>query len=198
VTLASYIEKISGQKPVIIDGEPKQMPARAIWIGVQPVVKTLFPKTDFDFKHPEETLIAANERHLVIAGRDRWDPAHMTAEGRLSKKTGVQQEYGTVNAVYTFLRDQLGVRWLWPGEEDVIKQVRIAIAPMEQRYHPQIRARAGLFTKLELGDHKEGLDMEWARVQRLQLDSMELEGGHGFGDCRNLLSRPPHRKPSER
>ncbi|MFN0075810.1 MAG: DUF4838 domain-containing protein [Prosthecobacter sp.] len=181
VTLAKYIEKISGQKPEVIDGEPKPMPERAIWIGVQPVLKKLFPKTDFDFKHPEETLILANEKHLVIAGRDRWDPAHMEAKGRLSTKTGMQQEYGTANAVYTFLHDQLGVRWLWPGEEDVITRERIAIAPCEVRYHPQIRARAALFTKLKLGDHKEGPDMEWARVQRLQLDSMEIDGGHGFG-----------------
>ena len=181
VKLAEYIGKISGVKPAIVDGEPQPLPERAIWIGVQPVVKRLFPKTDFDFKQPEETLITTNGKHLVIAGRDRWDPAHMEAKGRLSTKTGMQQEYGTANAVYSFLRDQLGVRWLWPGEEDVIKQERVAIAPMEQRYHPQIRARAGLFTKLELGDHKEGLDLEWARLQRLQLDSMELEGGHGFG-----------------
>jgi Domain of unknown function (DUF4838) len=189
VTLANYIEKISGKKPEVLDGEPKMMPERAIWIGVQPVVKTLFPRTDFDFKYPEETLIVANEKHLVIAGRDRWDSAHMNAEGRLSKKTGVQQEYGTANAVFSFLRDQLGVRWLWPGEEDVIKQERITISPTEQRYHPQIRARAGLFTKLELGDHKEGPDLEWARFQRVQLDSMELEGGHGFGDWWNKYSK---------
>ncbi len=182
VKLAEYIGKISGVKPAVMDGEPQSVPERAIWIGVQPEVKRLFPKVDFDFKHPEEIVIAANEKHLVIAGRDRWDPDHMTAKGRLSTKTGLQQEYGTANAVYTFLHDQLGVRWLWPGEEDVIKQERIAIAPCEVRYHPQIRARAGLFTKLELGDHKEGPDLEWARVQRLQLDSMELEGGHGFGD----------------
>ncbi len=182
VTLANYIEKISGKKPAVLNGDPSPMPERAIWIGVQPAVKTLFPKTDFDFKHPEETLIAANEKHLVIAGRDRWDPAHMEAKGRLSTKTGVQQEYGTANAVYCFLSDQLGVRWLWPGEDDVVKKERIAIATMEWRYHPQIRARAGLFTKLELGDHKEGPDLEWARIQRVQLDSMELEGGHGFGD----------------
>ena len=157
------------------------MPERAIWIGFQPVLKTLFPKTDFDFKHAEETLIVANEKHLVIAGRDRWDPAHMTVKKRLSTATGVQQEYGTANAVYTFLRDQLGVRWLWPGEEDVIQQERIAIAPCEVCYHPQIRAREGMFTKLSLGDNKEGPDELWARFQRLQLDSMELEGGHGFG-----------------
>jgi Domain of unknown function (DUF4838) len=179
--LAGYIEKISGKKPLVMLGASSPAPDSAIWVGVQPGVKALFPKVDFDFKHPEEIVIAANEKHVVIAGRDRWDPKHMEAKGRLSTKTGMQQEYGTANAVYTFIRDQLGVRWLWPGEDDVLKQTSISIASMEQHYHPQIRARAGLFTKLELGDHKEGPDMEWARVQRLQLDSMEIDGGHGFG-----------------
>ena len=68
VTLAGYLEKISGQKPEVIDGEPKAMPERAIWIGVQPVVKTLFPKTDFDFKHPEETPFAINWHSVFDAG----------------------------------------------------------------------------------------------------------------------------------
>ena len=67
MTLADYIEKISGVRRQVIDGKPKLMPARAIWVGVQPVVKALFPKLDFEFQHPEETLIAASEKHLVIA-----------------------------------------------------------------------------------------------------------------------------------
>lgn len=182
VTLAQYIEKISGQKPAIIDGVPSPLPERAIWIGVQPMVKTLFPKTDFDFKYAEETFTVANEKHLVIAGRDRWDPAHMEAKGRLAMKTGIQQEYGTANAVYSFIQEQLGVRWLWPGEEDVIKRQSIAIAPIERRYHPQIRARGGMLVRTSLGDNKESEEEVWARFQRVQLDSMDIDGGHGFGD----------------
>ena len=182
MTLADYIGKISGQKPSIIDGTPAPLPEHAIWVGVQPAMRSLFPKTDFDFKHAEETLIVANENHLVIAGRDRWDPSHMEAKGRLAMKTGIQQEYGTVNAVYSFIQDQLGVRWLWPGEEDVVPQERIAIAPMERRYHPQIRARGGLLVKASLGDNKETGEELWARFQRVQLDSMDMSGGHGFGD----------------
>ena len=89
VTLAEYIEKISGQKPAILEGEPQPLPERAIWIGVQPAVKALFPKTDFDFKHAEETLIVANEKHIVIAGRDRWDPAQAEVKGRTVMKTGI-------------------------------------------------------------------------------------------------------------
>lgn len=182
VTLAEYIEKISGRRPSVIDGEPRPLPRRAIWVGVQPAVRELLPATDFDFEHPEETLIAANENHVVIAGRDRWNPDHMEAKGRLAMKTGIQQEYGTANAVYSFIRDQLGVRWLWPGEEDVVPTERIAIAPMEWRYHPQIRSRGGMLVKASLGDNRESGEELWARFQRVQLDSMDMSGGHGFGD----------------
>lgn len=183
--LADYVGKISGQKPHVIEGEPSPLPSRAIWIGVQPAVKALFPKIDFDFKHPEEIVIAANEHHVVIAGRDRWDPANLDITTREGVIKGVQQEYGTINAVYTFLQDQLGVRWLWPGElgEDVPKSDRIAIsAALEYRYHPQMRARGSMFNYCRLGNKGYGRSQEWTMRQRLQLDSLAIEGGHGFGD----------------
>ena len=144
VTLADYIEKISGARPDVLDGEPRPLPERAIWVGVQPAVKAVFPNLDVDFRHPEEILLAANEKHLVIAGRDRWDPQRLDVEDRDGKITGKQQEYGTVNAVYTFLQDRLDVRWLWPGElgEDVVPRTTIRFAPFEHRFHPPIRSRA--------------------------------------------------------
>jgi hypothetical protein len=76
--------------------------------------------------------------NLVLAGRDRWDPAHLEVEGINERIVGRQQEYGTVNAVYTFLQDHLGVRWLWPGElgEDIVRQDTIALAPLQVPYHP--------------------------------------------------------------
>lgn len=183
--LADYVEKISGQKPLVTLGAPSVVPDHAIWVGVQPEVEKLFPQTDFDFKHPEETLIVANEKHVVIAGRDRWDPARMDVVTREGTIKGKQQEYGTINAVYTFLQDQLGVRWLWPGElgEVVPKQERIALAaPFEQRHHPQIRSRGGIFNFSALGNKGYGKSHEWTMRQRLQLDSLTMEGGHGFGD----------------
>ncbi len=180
--LAAYIEKVSGAKPELITGEPKPVPERAIWVGVQPQVKKLFPKVDFDFKHPEETLIISNKNHLVIAGRDRWNPNHLVVDGIDEKIEGKQLEYGTANAVYTFLQDQLGVRWLWPGDlgEDVPHQKTLSFVPMEHRYHPQIRARGGLFNFSALSNRGYGRAHEWTRRQRLQLDSLELDGGHAF------------------
>jgi Domain of unknown function (DUF4838) len=185
VALAEYIGKISGQKPAILDGAPQPLPERAIWVGVQPAVKTFFPRTDFDFKHPEEIVIAASEKHVVIAGRDRWDPARLDVATREGVIKGVQQEYGTINAVYTFLQDQLAVRWLWPGElgEDLPRNERITIhAPFEYRHHPQMRARGSMFNYCRLGNKGYGRSQEWTMRQRLQLDSLAIEGGHGFGD----------------
>ena len=182
--LADYMEKISGSKPVLMMGAPAELPKRAIWLGVHPELKTLFPKLDFDFQHPEEILISANGSHIVVAGRDRWDPDQLNVQGIDEKIEGKQQEYGTVNAVYTFLQDYLNVRWLWPGElgEDVPKQKRIAFEAFEFRYHPQIRARAGAFNYSVLSNKGYGRAHLWTRRQRLQLGSMTNEGGHGFGD----------------
>jgi hypothetical protein len=39
-----------------------------------------------------------------------------------------------------------------------------------------------MLVKTSLGDSKEGADKLWARFQRVQLDSMDMSGGHGFGD----------------
>lgn len=181
--LADYLEKISGARPEVIIGTPEEVPGSAIWVGYQPVLDELFPGIDFEFSHAEEIILAANGRHVVIAGRDRWDPQALDVEiGRFSIE-GHQLEYGTANAVYTFLQDQLGVIWLWPGPwgEDIIEQDTIRIAPFEYRHFPQIRARSGMFSYYQLGrGHGQGHD--WSRRQRVQLDSLSIPASHGFGD----------------
>ncbi|MFN2352605.1 MAG: DUF4838 domain-containing protein, partial [Kiritimatiellia bacterium] len=156
---------------------------QAIWVGYQPKLKELFPEIDFDFQHPEEILIACDGKHLVIAGRDRWDPDNLIIDRDVGKPQAIQFEYGTVNAVYTFLQDYLGVRWLWPGElgEDIVEQSTIDFEPFEYRYHPQIRYRGGLFN-IMARQHRLGRGGDWLRLQRGALGSLEMNaGGHGFG-----------------
>lgn len=176
--LASYVEKISGAKPKLHSGQPDPSPQRAVWIGYQPRISELFPDLDFALQHPEEILIAANANHLVIVGRD--GPVVSIAD----QDPAMRMEFGTANAVYTFLQEQLGVRWLWPGElgEDVPRSETISISPMTYRYHPQIRARSGLFNFSIQGKRGYGRAQDWTRQQRLQLSSLELEGGHAFTD----------------
>jgi len=86
--LASYIEKVGGAKPAVIEGLPNPLPKKAIWVGFQPKLKELFPKTNFDFKYPEEILIVANKNNLAIVGRDRWDPQHLVVKGGYGKVEG--------------------------------------------------------------------------------------------------------------
>lgn len=187
--LAEYIERTTGARPEVIEGRPDPVPDRAIWVGYQPALGEIFPEADFDFQHPEEIFIAANESHLVIVGRDRWDPDNMIRElPRDRIVTGIQQEYGTVNAVYTFLHDYLGVRWLWPGElgQDILKQDTLSFSHFEHRHHPQFRARSGMFWRFNLERHGfrgSGYPpQEWIRFNRIYFDSLETPGGHAFVD----------------
>ncbi len=171
--LADYMEKIGGVRPEVLNGRPDPTPENAIWVGYHPHLDDLFPETDFDFENPEEILIASTENHLVIAGRDRWD----------GEDPATQNEFGTVNAVYTFLQDYLDVRWLWPGETgtDIIEKEKIAFEPFEYRYHPQIRSRRGVL-RLSATKAAYAQSPEFTRKQRLQLDSLTSGGGHAFTD----------------
>ncbi len=182
--LADYLKEIAGSRPQVLKAPPETTPERAVWIGYQPIVSQLFPDTQFEFEHPEEILIKSDFNHLFIGGRDRWDPENLKAHVIDLDVDGLQQEYGTVNAIYSFLQDHLGVRWVWPGElgEDVPAAERLAIAPIEYRFHPQIRSRGGMFNYSQLGNRGYGKSQDWTRRQRLQLDSLSMEGGHGFGD----------------
>ncbi|MFO8012502.1 MAG: DUF4838 domain-containing protein, partial [Phycisphaerae bacterium] len=165
--LAACIEKTSGARPEIFEGVPDHAPKHAIWVGVSPAVKGLFPGVDFAFTHPEEILISASEDHLVVAGRDR-------------RRGDTWTEHGTANAVYTLLQDSLGVRWLWPGPlgEDIARRDTITLAPFTHRFHPTFLSR-DVFIHAE----RWGVAGDWIRLQRLALDSRQgPAGGHAFTD----------------
>ena len=168
--LADYIEKVGGERPKILKGLPNPIPKHAIWVGFQPVLKELFPGTDFELKNPEEILLKCDGKHLAIVGRDVWDPLtnKMKIVGGKTEAErkdylagfaeangdveGFQYEYGTVNAVYTFLQDKLGIRWLWPGAdgEVVPQQSQVTLGPFELRYYPKIRMRQTVYAQLAI------------------------------------------------
>lgn len=184
VTLADCLERIGGVRPEIFETLPDPLPAKAIWVGYQPAMAAAFSGVDFTFHHPEEIVLAANENHVALTGRDRWDPKFSTVEGRRFPITDAQQEYGTANAVFTFLQEQVGIRWFYPGETgtDYPAAESLNITPFTLRYHPQFRDRSGIFYQLERGYIKAGPEQDWTKHQRLLLDSFIFEGGHYFKD----------------
>lgn len=151
VELAAAIEKISGAKPDVLDGAPDPSPTKAIWIGSHPDLKRVFTGVDFSFKHPEEILIVCDGENAAILGRDRT-------------VNGERVEFGTANAVNEFIRGQLGIRRLWPGElgEDVVERKTIRIDPFERRFHPPFRFRQVRYASFVA--NKREVD-EWWRFQ---------------------------------
>jgi hypothetical protein len=180
--LAENIERIGGVRPEVLTTLPDPLPPQAIWVGYQPAMDALFPEIDFTFNHPEEIILGANENHVAITGRDRWDPKFTTVDTDKLNMTDVQQEYGGANAVFTFLQDVVGVRWLYPGElgTDYPAADSLQIPQFTYRYHPQFRNRSGLFHQLRRGRSPDPVLQGWVKHQRLLLDSLIMEGGHPF------------------
>lgn len=180
--LADNIEKISGVRPEVLESLPSPLPEKAIWVGYQPAMKEVFPGADFRFNHPEEIVLEVNGNHAAIMGRDIWDPKFPTYPGRRFEIKNWQKESGTANAVFTFLQDIIGVRWLYPGETgtDYPKADRLNVDPLSFRYHPQFRSRASVFHQMVQGYIKAGEEQNWVKHQRLLLHSLEMNGGHYF------------------
>lgn len=180
--LADVIETIGGVRPKVYEELPDPVPAQAVWVGYQPAMDDLFPGVSFEFKHREEVIMAGNESHIAITGRDNWDPKYPTVKGRRFPIEDKQQEYGTANAVFSFLQDRVGVRWLYPGETgtDYPSAESLNITPFKVRYHPQFLSRIGMFTQLERGYEQVSDSQDWVMHQRLLLDSMLFQGGHYF------------------
>ena len=128
--LADTLLAMTGSKLSVVRGLPNPAPKHAIWIGQQPALATLFPKVDFKLTEPEQILIVVGADHVAVFGRDRV-------------VNDIQTEFGTANAVYTFMQRNLGVRWLWPGElgTDLIKQSPLSLKPDEYRFTPILRER---------------------------------------------------------
>jgi hypothetical protein len=185
--LATYINKVVGATPQIVTGFPNPMPQKAIWVGFQPGIERFFPGVDLAFKYPEEVINTANPNHILISGRDAYDPKKSSlpdAFGNI-KVSNLQQEYGTCNAVFTFIQDQLNVRWLWPGElgEDIIALKSLEIKPFYYRHHPTILDRSGILYRISLYVQKQYKDeQDWGKYQRMQLSSMYIKGDHAFFD----------------
>lgn len=115
----------------------------------------------------EGYLIATRGDNLYIVGPD-------TPDGQRTKQGGVST--GTLNGVYTFLEDYVGVRWLMPGEigEHVPNRDRIVVPDLNRTDAPAFASR-----RLEYVQNDHPLVKEWLRRQK-QGYSLYLRHGHSW------------------
>jgi len=136
---------------------------------------------------PESFVVKTTEDALILAGQDR---------------TGSNPQMGTLWAVYDFLQDELGCRWIWPGDigRVVPRTSTVAVRSLDIQETPTIKIRGfrmaaqekhkvayekeGLGRLLDFGETYERVSEDervWLRRMRMGR-SFKLSYGHAFTD----------------
>lgn len=186
--LQEHIRLISGATlPIAKENElPPNAPETLILIGQSNQVKAR--GVDTEAMEPETSVVKTSENALILAGEDG------------GSKTNARK--GTLWAVYDFLQDQLGCRWIWPGEigRVVPQRATITVGDLDIQETPVVKIRGFRMTaqeKHKVAYEKEGLGkfLEFGDVydqisedESVWLDRMrmgrsfKLSYGHAFTD----------------
>ena len=131
--LVHHIKKASGAKLAVYNEDkiPANAPATRIYLGDCDFVKQ--QKINTNKLKPAEYLIRSTDKFLIITGRDR-DTGPVGSSWHAVW-------HGTLWGVYELLEQELGVRWIWPGElgEVVPANKDIIIGKKELRAAPKLR-----------------------------------------------------------
>jgi len=111
--LALYLEKSTGGRFQIMTTAPKSI--SRIYVGQTGVVKQLLKGFDWSSVRKDGIVIKTIGSDLVLSG---------------------DRPRGSLYAVYTFLEDQLGVRWWTPEAESVPKTRSLIIGTLNTVYKP--------------------------------------------------------------
>ncbi|NQT17555.1 MAG: DUF4838 domain-containing protein [Planctomycetes bacterium] len=136
---------------------------------------------------PESFVVKTTDDALILVGEDA---------------TGSNPRTGTLWAVYDFLQDELGCRWIWPGEigRVVPRTSTVAVRSLDIRETPTIKIRGfrmaaqekhrvayekeGLGRLFDLGETYDRISEDervWLRRMRMGR-SFKLSYGHAFTD----------------
>lgn len=118
--LASYLGKITGAEFAISSADATDGRARLL-VGPSEVARDALGDTLLGGLGPEEFVIrSAGEDLLLVGGRPR----------------------GTLYAVYSFLDQDLGCRWMtWYGDESIPRHETLAVQGIDRREAPAMAAR---------------------------------------------------------
>ena len=186
--LQEHLRLMSGATiPIVKENELRaDVSATLILVGQSNQVK--MRGVDTSAFEPETFLVRTGDGTLILAGDDG------------GSKSNARR--GTLWAVYDFLQDQLGCRWIWPGEIGRVVPHRgtIAVGGLDIQETPEIKIRGFRMTaqdKHRLAYEKEGLGqfLEFGETyrqvsedERVWLDRMrmgrsfKLTYGHAFTD----------------
>ncbi len=184
--LQEHLQIMSGATvPIVKENELQQTPQTLILVGPSNRVAEQGVNTK-EFE-PESFIVRTTKDALLLVGEDR---------------TGSNPRHGTLWAVYDFLQDQLGCRWIWPGEigRSVPRSPTVTVPELNIRETPTIKIRGfrmaaqekhrisyeeeGLGEVLEFGQTYEKISEDervWLRRMRMGR-SFKLSYGHAFTD----------------
>ena len=162
--LKDYVQKISGAELKII--KEKKATGKNIYVGKSKAVDAL--KVSAAGLEKEGFIIRTVNGNLILLGHD---------------------EAGTLFAVYTFLEDQLGVRWLWPGKlgevVPVNKSITVAAINKTEEPHYKWRSRMSM-NENDVWRNKITSDTMVQEVElwekRNKWGGMKIYGGHSLSE----------------
>ena len=133
--LQHYLQAISGAEIAIRPESERPIGINRIYVGDTSAARAM--GIDVDALEPEAIVIRTMGDDLFILGGDRIGP------GDRDDAMSVNNQVGTLYAVYDFLQDQLGVRWLWPGETGTVipDMPTITIGDLDIHEVPQLKQR---------------------------------------------------------
>jgi hypothetical protein len=193
--LQYHLKRMTGATlPILREQDLGAMDAAVILVGQSDRLAALGIDTA---KLPPETFVVKTIGNtLILAGEDGGSHLREASYDDGSVRTG------TMYAVYDFLQDQLGCRWLWPGRtgEVIPKRSTVEVRPLDLQETPKLFRRhfRGSFAEEIKADclqyiprYLEGKDSLWAQMEqeeRLWLkrmrmgQSMKFSYGHAFTD----------------
>ncbi|MCK5805029.1 MAG: DUF4838 domain-containing protein [Lentisphaeria bacterium] len=132
--LRDHVQRATGAElPVVKEGKLKQSDTRTrITVGDCSIARTAgFETTALP---PETIVVRTVGNALILIGGDRIKGKALPTD---------RTPAGTLHAVYDFLRKELQVRWLWPGETGrvVPKRPTIQIDTLDRRFQPPLIQR---------------------------------------------------------
>lgn len=218
--LQYHLKRMTGAEvPIIAEQDLDSTDATRIYVGPSEALKSL--GIDTTKLAPETLIVRTIEGALVLAGDDTGSDKHDTfytagLDPDIPPDPGSQSTIGgsniplcagTLYAVYDFLQDELGCRWLWPGPagEVIPKRQTVEVGHLDVQETPVLFRRhmrpgyvgwtrdrvdrhVPLYMQVKGEETFASLDLaEWHWLARMKMGASDQpEYGHAFTEWYEL------------